>query len=471
MQTESNLGGGGRYRPPALRALASGGSPPNEGPPSATTPGDGSTLPPTNYPAGFRRARAGTLPSNVQLAAQQRFTETTNTLPSAVSHQDLLLDQTQRALAANSTLAPSRPALRHTSSVASTVPSSVVTERASRLRAGSLTLPSAGLTNAFGSSLFSSPWMPSSNNGTSGIPVLEERSVTSVDSDIDSFDVHTLNYLGLDDHRPPAATLSELRNQAQAALAGNLANPNRMRASTVSTYGRRPQVGSLISTPAGVEEEYFIEDYDDHAYGHQHLTPTYETQTHDNGYTSSYLNQGLRATEIAATRPRAISVGTLDDPMRSLPRRATTAADTLPYLSELTHQAANLNLVSNNIGNNIGNPSSILKTDKQLAGSRTSSSPSVHFPNGGDMSGGGRGASAYLLAPNNQPNQNRSVSPKSEGQSSQMQTPTRSLWIGNLDSSVTSEQLIHVFAPYGAIESLRLLPEKVCFEEITVSKI
>ncbi|KAH9914803.1 uncharacterized protein B0H18DRAFT_1044000 [Fomitopsis serialis] len=42
-----------------------------------------------------------------------------------------------------------------------------------------------------------------------------------------------------------------------------------------------------------------------------------------------------------------------------------------------------------------------------------------------------------------------------------MQTPTRSLWIGNLDSSATSEQLINVFAPYGAIESLRLLPEKV----------
>ena len=42
-----------------------------------------------------------------------------------------------------------------------------------------------------------------------------------------------------------------------------------------------------------------------------------------------------------------------------------------------------------------------------------------------------------------------------------MQVPTRSLWIGNLDNSVTSEQLIHVFAPYGAIESLRLLPEKV----------
>ncbi|KXN87751.1 Pumilio domain-containing protein C56F2.08c [Leucoagaricus sp. SymC.cos] len=418
MQAGGDLGGA-RYRPPALRVLASGGSPPNDGSSSVATSGDGSTLPPTNYPPGFRRARAGTLPSNVELAAQQRFTESTNTLSN--THH----------------------------------PTSVATERTSRLRAGSLTLPSAGLTNAFGSSLFSSPWMPSTNNGGSGIPVLEERSVTSGDSETDAFDVHTLNYLGLDDHRPPAATLSELRNQAQAAIANNLTHPNRMRASTVSTYGRRPQVGSLISAPAPeVEEDYFVGEYDDHGYNRQHLTPSYETPTHDNGYTSSYLNQGLRAESLTATRPRAISVGTLDDPVRSITRRATTAAETLPYLSELTHQTANLNL------NNLGNPS-ILKPDNKLAGSRTSSSPSVHFPNG-EASGGSRGASAYLLAPNNQPNQNRSVSPKSEGQSSQIQTPTRSLWIGNLDSSVSSEQLIHVFAPYGAIESLRLLPEKEC---------
>ena len=67
-------------------------------------------------------------------------------------------------------------------------------------------------------------------------------------------------------------------------------------------------------------------------------------------------------------------------------------------------------------------------------------------------------ANSYLAAPNQQPGR---VSPKSENSPSQIQTPTRSLWIGNLDSSVTSEQLIHVFAPYGAIESLRLLPEKV----------
>ncbi|KAJ3564475.1 hypothetical protein NP233_g8268 [Leucocoprinus birnbaumii] len=459
-----DLGGGARYRPPALRALASGGSPPNDSP-SVATPGDGSTLPPTNFPPGFRRARAGTLPSNVQLAAQQRFTESSNTLPSAHHQQDPLLDQTQRTIAASTTsgLAPTRPALRHTTSVASTAATSVATERTSRLRAGSLTLPSAGLANAFGSSLFSSSWMPSANNNGGGIPVLEERSVTSVDSETDAFDVHTLNYLGLEDYRtPPAATLTELRNQAQAAIAGNLANPNRMRASTVSTYGRRPQVGSLTSTSSvPTEEEYYAAEYDD-PYARQHLTP-YDTPTHDDGYTSSYLGQGLRAAEsLTATRPRAISVGTLDDPVRSITRRATLGADTLPYLSEITHQTVNHNLVSNNLGSNLGNPQSILKSDNKLAGSRASSTPSVHFPNGEAQAGGRGGTSAYLLAPNSQPGQNRSISPKSEGQSSQMQTPTRSLWIGNLDSSVTSEQLIHVFAPYGAIESLRLLPEKEC---------
>lgn len=45
--------------------------------------------------------------------------------------------------------------------------------------------------------------------------------------------------------------------------------------------------------------------------------------------------------------------------------------------------------------------------------------------------------------------------------SSNGQTPNRSLWIGNLDSTTTGQELMQVFAPYGAIESLRLLPEKV----------
>ncbi|RKP02974.1 hypothetical protein CXG81DRAFT_24380 [Caulochytrium protostelioides] len=42
------------------------------------------------------------------------------------------------------------------------------------------------------------------------------------------------------------------------------------------------------------------------------------------------------------------------------------------------------------------------------------------------------------------------------------QQPTRSLWIGNLDTSLTSADLLHIFQPFGPIESLRILPEKEC---------
>ncbi|KAJ7582813.1 pumilio/RRM domain-containing protein [Mycena floridula] len=437
---ELEQGLGGRYRPPALRAaMASGGSPPDESSPSVTTPVDGSTLPPTNYPPGFRRARAGTLPSNVHLAAQQRFAVTLNSMGSTES----LIDRQVSTPTAN--LAPARPNLRHSASVTS--PATGI----NRLRSESLTLPTGGLSNAFGPSIFSSSWLSNSN----GFPILDElRSVTSADTVADDFDVHTLDYLGLDDsHRPPpAATLSELRTQAQAALAGNLAgnNPSRLRASTVSNpYRTRPSVASsLLSTTVSSEEEEYLEEYEDPSYSHQHLT-TYDPPTLDNGYsTSSYIAKGFKQTDLltASTRPRAISVGNLDDPMRSLQRRAN-AADAHSYVNELTHQSSGLSVVASNVVNN----ATLMKADKSIAGR------SVHFPNG-EVAATSR-AAAYLLAPGAS---NRSVSPKSEGPSSQIQTPTRSLWIGNLDSAVTSEQLIRVFAPYGAIESLRLLPEKEC---------
>ena len=458
---------GGRYRPPALRALASGGSPPNEVSPSIPSPADATALPPTNYPPGFRRARAGTLPSNVQLAAQ-RFAAASNTLGSTPPSTDSLTEQTPRQIPnapapAPAVAAPARPGLRHATSVASTAASTATAERNSRLRSGSLTLPTGGLSNAFGPSIFSSSWLSTTNGSGNGFPVLDElRSVTSADSGADDFDVHTLDYLGLDDHRtdprndprnqPQAATLSELRNQAQAAIAGNLANPSRMRASTVSNpYRNRPAAaaGSLLPTPAAEEEEEYFDGYEEIAYTRQRLN-SYETSIPDGGFSSSaYVAKGFKATDHLSTiRPRAISVSGLDDPMRTLQRRATVA-DVSPYVNDLNQQNSGLSVLASNAGG----PAGILKS---LASARGGSSPNVHFPG---AEGTGRGVSQYLLAPSAQ---NRSLSPKSEGPSSQTQTPTRSLWIGNLDSAVTSEQLIHVFAPYGAIESLRLLPEKVC---------
>lgn len=421
---------GGRYRPPALRAMASGGDLASEIIQPVTTPVDGAVLPPTNYPPTFRRARAGTLPSNVHLAAQQRFGGSTLTSTAA----DAILESSQRQIVAPpaSGLAPARPGLRHSTSVASSIAGR---ENSSRLRSESLTLPPGGLANnPFGNSLFSGPWLSSTNGNSNGYPMLEDlRSVTSIDSGVEDYDVHTLDYLGLDDHHRPAATMSELRNQAQAAIAGNLAsNPARMRANTVSNpYRSRP---SIPSTLMGETEEEGYE-YDDQGYAGSHMV-NYD-QPLDNGY-SSYMSKPLTNKTIdhlTTTRARAVSVGTLEDPMRSLQRRAESHS----YINDLIQPSSGL---VNNLS-----AGTLLKGDK-LRG--------VHFTNG-EVPTNSR-AAAYLLAPGAP---NRSVSPKSEGPTSQIQTPTRSLWIGNLDSAVTSEQLIRVFAPYGAIESLRLLPEKV----------
>jgi protein JSN1 len=291
-----------------------------------------------------------------------------------------------------------------------------------------------------------------SSNGALSYPLDELRSVTSADSGADEFDVHTLDYLGLDDgHRPPpAATISELRHQAQAAITGNL-NPSRMRASTVSNpYRLRPSAASsLLSTPAADEDEEYYEGYDDQPGEYGQRTPSYEGA--DGSYLSSnYVAKGFKPTDhLVGVRPRAISVGHLDDPTRSLQRRAAAAeAAQSSYLSAISVQTQS-SLVG---APALSSPASILKSDKP-SGSRNGSTASVRFPTGDYTS-----TRTYLAAPSAQ--QSRSISPK--GDSSQLQAPTRSLWIGNLDSAVTSEQLIHVFAPYGAIESLRLLPEKVC---------
>ena len=44
----------------------------------------------------------------------------------------------------------------------------------------------------------------------------------------------------------------------------------------------------------------------------------------------------------------------------------------------------------------------------------------------------------------------------------QEQTPTRSLWIGNIDTTISASDLLSLFTPFGVIESLRILTDKEC---------
>ncbi|KAJ9476888.1 Protein JSN1 [Pseudozyma hubeiensis] len=48
------------------------------------------------------------------------------------------------------------------------------------------------------------------------------------------------------------------------------------------------------------------------------------------------------------------------------------------------------------------------------------------------------------------------------GTSSPYAQPTRTLWIGHLRHTVTTTDLMHTFAAYGAVETIRLVPDKCC---------
>ncbi|KDQ12381.1 hypothetical protein BOTBODRAFT_67568 [Botryobasidium botryosum FD-172 SS1] len=463
IQAEERLGGA-RYRPPALRALSGLAGDASSVNVSSPVEEEASPLSPTNYPPGFRRARAGTLPSNMQLAAQRYA----STLSSTPTPQNEFAGESSNIPAPATPAAPVRPAMRHATTVATT-------ERNNRLRSGSLTLPSAGLSNAFGSSLFSSSWLGNASRGGS-FPILDEmRSITSNESTMDDYDVHTLDYLGLDDspvsRGPPPATVSELRNQAQAAIAG------RLRANTVSNPYRRANAASMLA-PTSLDRADLVEQPED--YGAQNnafsqldnynSTISAGPGNNDMYYPNqgSFIAKGFKQSQhldIPISRPRAISVGNLD---RAAPQRRpadASAVRNLSYIPDISTANAGL-LAQPSNGYSTANlasvPSSILRSHHAEPSKSGSSTPvSARYastpPSGRTGNGDAPRMSNHLSAPQRD---QRSVSPK--GSEAQIQTPSRSLWIGNLDPTMTGEDLAHVFAPYGAIESFRLLPEKEC---------
>lgn len=337
-----------RYLPPALRDKQQTQAP----------------QPPPSFSSSFRRPRAGTLPSNVRLTSRDNDDQ-----PVLLQHQHQHQPPQPQP----------RPVLKHSQSVAPSVPSG-------RLRSESLTLPN--LVNPFAASVFSTNW---SRNPTGGFSPVEESSDIADQDEIDSA---TLNYLGLAE-RPVPATLSELRSQQAALLV-----PQRNRSKTISGgpfMGRSGGLGPLPTRQEEEEEEYGVADYES-IYGSS----------------APMVAKGFKqSVHLAAptSRPRATSVGDLERL-----RRPDQYAGESEYLTSL-------------------NTFGIGKTQARP-------SPSVRFPPNGELA--------------------RTISQPKTDSPAQVQTPSRSLWIGNLDSTMTSEALIHVFAPYGAIESLRLLPEKVC---------
>jgi len=328
-----------------------------------------------------------------------------------------------------------RPTLRHTTSSSANL-ETPTGGTANRLRSGSLTLPQDNLGNAFGSSPFSSAWISNPGQARSPLaphPGTEESDYSSytmpsdgnATSANDELNFSTLDYLGLaDGGELVPASVSGLRAQAQRAIA-NSGPASRLRASTVSNVNRpiRPSVTSSASSSYDRSEEAALA----RAIGELGM---YE----DNGYEEQ---QSLYHTGMGFqkdSRPRATTIGHLDNPHR----RNVIPAGYLSSIPQSPVQGSHMQ--AHSLSSVYGYPPRS-RSDRDLNRSRDSS-----INRGPRMS-----ASSHT---------SRAGTPDVAGTSTP-QMPTRSLWIGNLDVNATSDALLHVFSPYGAIESVRMLPEKV----------
>jgi protein JSN1 len=339
---------------------------------------------------------------------------------------------------------PARPTLRHTASSAAEL------ETPNRHRSGSLTLPQNGLGAAFGSSPFSNTWLanPGLTMGPSKSP-LGKRLSTPDDDPMsftspsesaaslatDDLQFSTLDYLGLaegGDGPLPPASMSELRNQAQRAIianSGSASRTSRDRASTVSNFAR-PQYRPSITNSTG-------------SYARDHNP--YDTAQEDEALQRAIEQLGMYDAPSFGglyghfkdiNRPRATTIGALDQPIR----RSGLSGGLLSSIPQSPVQGQLVNPI--NFGAAYGYPPRS-HSDRDLARSRDSSAS--------------RGPRMSISS-----HTSRTGTPDQDRGSSTPQMPSRSLWIGNLDVNATSDALLHVFAPYGAIESVRMLPEKVC---------
>lgn len=315
-----------------------------------------------------------------------------------------------------------RPALRHTNSSAP-----ALEHEHARPRSGS----ASSASNAFASNAFSNAWLANPGPAVPGrSPLARQTSGTSDDLyspegvSSDDLNFSTLDYLGLADSSDVPADMRLHRRALDAH-----APASRLRASTVSNVSHRPFM-------------YHSHSQSQSSFDSDHNNQEGLLASAMDGvslYDSSYMpNMGLYSSAANllhrdANRPRATTIGTLENPMR-------TNRGFLASIPQSPQQGDYSNLYQDS---RFGYPPRS-RSDRDLTRSRESMSRDVR---------GGRLSISSAAS--------RSATPDNGGTSTP-QVPTRSLWIGNLDVNATSESLLKVFAPYGSIESLRMLPEKTC---------
>nr|POE62285.1 pumilio domain-containing protein c56f2.08c [Quercus suber] len=297
----------------------------------------------------------------------------------------------------------------------------------SRLRAGSMPQRGGFLngSNPFGSSLFASNWMAGRDRASTLQSIRSSDAPSSPRDSTTDNDVRTLDYLGLVDAPPSGRTnlgasdLSMLLNQSSSSgvSIADLAALNTLNRNTANRFR---------SFSVNAKENYVDGDSDalDQYDQMQQMYASPMTPNSDaTAAQAAAIHEAVRqhnldvqafANFASANRPRARTAGVLDSPTSRILRNH------LPAPSRLDNSitAADLQDDDGTDLNRLGNALESLQLNGKL--------------------------------------------PFESGLDTNLETPTRALWLGNIPSSTTVSSLNVIFGQFGSIEFARVLTHKSC---------
>ncbi|KAJ1569339.1 hypothetical protein HK096_003431 [Nowakowskiella sp. JEL0078] len=326
------------------------------------------------------------------------------------------------------------------SSFPSKIVDEVSREGSPRIRSGSLTMPSASISNAFGQSIFTSSWEPTteSSQNTESLSTFSNRSINDLPDDTSSI-ARTFDLLGLDD---PETNLQFGSSPHSTQIFTPLgfrerSHSNSSNSSPVSEIAARlgPQNNAAAASVAAALR------------ARSYTIPVGEN-LHQNLSISIPPNLRPRATSIAYLESeRDVGKMLISAPTRE--RSGSTSSQNAPLGSAniVGYERSKLSMVE----------------EPSLGGSPMSDK---EFRNG--MQFNSDYAPSALNSASNFPSLTH-MSPFPDVAIPNLaysllahQTPSRSLWIGNIDPALSAADLLTQFTPFGSIESLRILSDKEC---------
>lgn len=375
---------------------------------------------PASTSSSIRRTRAGTVPSRFPAMSTPNgsqsspgVTKSSQASPSSSSYGNgsTMHEETQASAGASSRGPPASNAAL-----------------LSRLRAGSLPQRAGLLGNSpFGNSVFASSWLAGRERANTLQSIRSSEGPSSPNGSPADGDVRTLDYLGLVD-TPNQGSLSQINMDI-------LLNQQRQNGVSIAdlaalnAYNNKNTASRFRSYSVNAKEKYAnidqdeLDDYEQveqQLYANGTVTPNSEmTAAHAAAIHEAVRQHNIEVQAFAnyasVNRPRARTAGVLDSPSSRVLRNY------MPTPSRLDSSITAADLQSND-GSEYGNLAAAvhnMNLNKQAS-----------FDNGLD--------------------------------SGNLESPTRSLWLGNIPSSTTVSSLNVIFSQFGPIEFARVLTHKSC---------